>query len=282
MIDLHTHTYHSDGTLSPKELIRRANGLTAVAITDHDSIHGLDEAQVEADRLGITFVPGIEFSVAYGEGRLIHILGLGIDPGNKNFLNSYNKYRQIRSVRLLPVFNKLQAMNVPIGPEDVEPFIDCSGFMDRQAIAKCILARGYALSLKDSWEGYLDFIPYGEGELIEPEAAFDAIHCAGGKAFLAHFHLPIGLEGYSDEEARRRLGELKTMGLDGMEYWYPSFSGEDRECCRRYIEEFGFLRSGGTDFHGANRPHIELGTGKGNFCVPDELLKEILSDTIIV
>lgn len=277
MIDLHTHTTISDGTVSPKELIQEANktGLKAVAITDHDSIDGLDEAQSEADRLGIRLVKAIEFSVTYGENRLIHILGLAIEPHCEGFMTIYTRFRKERSVRLTHVFKKLRSMGAQIEREDAEPYIS-GDYMDRQAIAKLLVAKGYALTVKDAWGKFLDQIDYVSGELITPEDAFSAIHAAGGKAFMAHFHLPIGLKGYSDEEARKGLKELKELGLDGMEFYYPSFTLEDKLRCSEYIEEFGFIKSGGTDFHGSNREHIKLGVGEGDFEVPDELLENIL------
>lgn len=277
MIDLHAHTNISDGTASPKELIQEAKraGLTAVAITDHDSIDGHDEAQSEADLLGIKLVKGIEFSAAFGENRLIHILGLGIEPQCEGFMSIYTRYRQERSNRLDHVFQKLHSLGVQIEPENVEPYIT-GDYMDRQAIAKCIVAEGFASSIKYAWIEFLDHIQYIDGELITPEDAFSAIHAAGGKAIMAHFHLPIGLKGYSEEEAYKCLAELKELGLDGLEYFYPSFTTEDKLQCARYIEDFGFITSGGTDYHGMNREYIKLGVGEGDFRVPDDLLENIL------
>lgn len=279
MIDLHTHSTISDGTLSPKELIHQAKetGLSAVAITDHDSVAGLDEAQREANRLGITLIKGIEFSTAFGENRLLHILGLGIDPQREGFMQIYSNYRQKRFDKLPLVFEKLRSMGIKIDPEAVLPFVS-GGFMDRQAIAKYLVAKRYTNSVRDSWINYLDKINYTEGELIKPEDAFKAIHAAGGKAFLAHFHLKIGFKGYTNEEVRTHLKKLNELGLDGMEYYYPSFSEEDKMRCAKYIEDFDFIKSGGSDFHGANRAHIKLGIGEGDFFVPDELLGNILSE----
>ncbi len=277
MIDLHSHTSISDGTITPRELIRIAKEtqLAAVAITDHDSIDGLNEAQNEADRLGVNFIKGIEFSTTFGENRLIHILGLAIDTENEGFVKIYTDYRRERSEKLTHVFEKLQSMGVTINPMSITPYTT-GGYMDRQAIAKFLVANGYTKSVKESWNHYLDKIDYIEGELIKPEDAFNAIHAAGGKAFLAHFHLNIGLKGYSDKEARERLNSLKELGLDGLECYYPSYSKEDIQRCETYVKDFDFLQSGGTDFHGANRPHIKLGIGEGNFNVPDELLENIL------
>lgn len=277
MIDLHAHTTISDGSLSPVELIREAKkaGLTAVAITDHDSIAGHDDAQSEADQLGIRLIKGIEFSVTYGKNRLIHILGLGIEPQCEGFMSIYKPYKEERSIKLTHVFEELRSMGVQIERKNVEPYIT-GGYMDRQTIAKYLVAEGYASTIKGAWVDFLDHISYIDGELITPEDAFSAIHAAGGKAFLAHFHLAIGLKGYSKGETYRRLEELKKLGLDGMEYFYPSFTKEDTIRCARYIEDFGFIKSGGTDFHGANRAHIRLGIGEGDFYVPEKLLDHLL------
>lgn len=188
MIDLHVHSTFSDGTLTPTEIIHLAKEtkLTAVAITDHDRIDGLFEAQEMAAQLDVRFINGIEFSVSCGEDRILHILGLGIDPNNKIFMDIYTKYREVRSNKLTHVFEKLNNMGVEIEPVEVEPYIS-GGYMDRQAIARCIMGKGYVDVIKFAWINYLDKIPHIEGELIKPEAAFTAIHAAGGKTFLAHF-----------------------------------------------------------------------------------------------
>ncbi len=283
MIDLHAHTTTSDGTLSPKELIQQAKdaGLSAIAVTDHDTIDGLEEAQNEADKLDILLVKGIEFSVAFGENRILHVLGLGINPQDENFLQLYNRYRKERSEKLFVVFEGLRSLGIDIEPIIVQPFIT-GEFMDRQAIAKCLVAKGYTKNIKDSWINYLDKIDYIEGELIKPEDAFKAIHAGGGKAFLAHFHLNIGFKGYSEKEIHSHLTKLKAWGLDGMEYHYPSFTKEDKLRCAKYIEEFDFLKSGGSDFHGATRAKVKLGVGEGDLHVPDNLLNHILSGKELV
>lgn len=279
MIDLHAHSSISDGTLAPSEIIRLAKkqGLTAIAITDHDSIDGHDEAIKEAKRIGMTLVKGIEFSVTYGENRLIHLLGLGIEPDCSGFMTPYLRYRKERASKLGPVFDQLIEMGVDITPEAVQPFV-VGGYMDRQAMAKYLVHKGYAEMMKFAWINYLDHIPYAQGELIDPKTAIDAVHAAGGKVFMAHYHLKIGLKGYSDKEVHERLSELKGMGLDGLEYFYPSFTKEDQLKCGQYIDEYDFLESGGTDFHGVNRPHIQLGVGEGDFKVPDRLLEAILEE----
>jgi len=173
------------------------------------------------------------------------------------------------------VFEQLKKTGVCICAEDILPY-QTGAYLDRQAIAKYLVAKGYTDNMKESWGNYLDRIAFLEGELLDAASALSAIHLAGGKAFLAHFHLPIGLSGTTEIQAKSILHELKKLGLDGMEYYYPSYTGKDKEQCKRFIETFGFLKSGGTDFHGSNRPHIQLGIGEGDFSVPDEILAEIM------
>ena len=229
MIDLHAHSTVSDGTFSPKELVSEAKriGLTAVAITDHDSIDGHKEAEEQADAIGMTLIKGIEFSTSFGEGRLIHILGIGIDAECEGFMRPYLNYRKTRESKLGLVFEELQKMGLDISPEKVMPYRQ-GDYLDRQAIAKWIVANGHAPIMKNAWIDWIDHIPYQEGELIEAKTAIDAIHAAGGKAFMAHFHMPIGLKGYSEAESRRKLALLKEYGLDGLEYYYPTYTDEDR------------------------------------------------------
>lgn len=277
MIDLHAHSIVSDGTFTPEGVIQLAKelGLSAIALTDHDNIQGLDAAQKEADRLEIRLIKGIEFDAVYDKGRRLHILGLNIDPTNTAFITAYEAYRAGKAATLDHVFKGLATMGVDVTPDMIEPY-RVGPYMDRQAIAKFLVARGYAAIMKKAWVDYLDKIEFMPGELISAKDSIDMIHSAGGKAFLAHYHIPIGLKGYSDEEAIDCLRVLKEFGLDGMEYYYPSFTNAEQERCGEYIEMFDFLKSGGSDFHGLNRAHIQLGIGEGDFSVPDEVLEALL------
>jgi hypothetical protein len=277
MIDLHVHTNISDGTATPTEVVREAFelGLTALAITDHDSIEGLAEAQQEADRLGVNLIKGIEFSAVIGKGRPIHILGLAIDPTREGFVKPYEAFRSTRAMKLSHVIDNLQKRGLEVSEEILKPY-QKSENLDRMAIAKWLVTKGHTKTIKASWVDWLDPIYFEEGELMTPKMAIDTIHAAGGKAFLAHYNFFVGLDGCTDQEALDLLTELKSLGLDGLEYYYPSYTKEEQMKCQHYIETFGFLKSGGTDYHGTNRPHIQLGVGVGDFCVPDEILDSLL------
>lgn len=277
MIDLHTHSIISDGMDTPSEIVKKAKrlGLNAIALTDHDCIAGLKEAELEAHRLGIEFIKGIEFSVTYGDNRLIHILGLGINPDNEIFSKLYTDYRKSRYNQIHHIFKGLNKRGIYPVLEEVLA-LSQDGYLDRQTIGRWLLQEGITKSMHSSWVDYLDLFPYREGELIDMKSALKMIKAAGGKSFMAHFHKPIGLKGYTDAECDLILKDLKSLGLDGLECYYPDFTHEDYVKVNNYVSKYDFIISGGSDYHGSNRPGVELGIGSGNMDVPNELLDHIL------
>lgn len=258
--DMHVHSVYSDGSDTPEEIMERAGrlGVKRIALTDHDSIGGLHEAREAASRFGLTFINGIELSVRYEKTRLLHILGLNLDVENKIFLSRYQQYRNQRTAALEKVVVKLKAFGADLRLESLKPHV-MSGQMDRQTVAKWLVAEGYAPNITKAWNDFLDKIPYEEGEILEPREAFDMIHAAGGQAYLAHIHKWIGMEGYGAEETKARVQELMRMGLDGIESEYPSFTEIDRAQVRNLVETLGLAESGGSDYHGSFRPDAELG-----------------------
>ena len=276
MIDLHAHTTISDGMDTPVELVRKAKklGLEAIALTDHDCIDGLKEAENEAKKLGITFIRGIELSVTYGENRILHILGLGIDPEEEGFVKAYKKYRKTRHEQVEHIIKGLNKRDIyPVKDELFQ--LSSDGCLDRQTIGRWLLLSGVTKSMSSSWVDYLDLFPYREGELIDMVTALNMIKSAGGKSFMAHYHKPIGLKGYNEAECDEILTKLKSLGLDGLEYYYPDYMDANHDELDKYIRKYGFIRSGGTDYHGSNRPEVELGIGYGNMSVPIDLLEHL-------
>lgn len=276
MIDLHVHSTISDGMDRPSEIVRKAkkHGIEAIALTDHDCIDGLKEAREEAKKLGITFVNGIELSVTYGDNRIIHILGLGINPENKEFLKAYKAYRLSRHNQLSYVIEGLNQRNIF---PDMKDLIDLStdGLLDRLTVGRWLLNSGVTSSMHSSWVDYLDHFPYRRGELIDMASAINMIKVSGGKSFLAHYHKPIGLKGYTENQCDEILTDLKSLGLDGLECYYPDFDDVNRQELNEYRIKYKFIQSGGTDYHGANRPGVELGLGRGDMNIPKELLENI-------
>jgi hypothetical protein len=258
--DFHTHSIYSDGSDTPNEIIQKAKkkGIDTLALTDHDTIDGLKEASAEAVRLNINFINGIELSTRYDDNRLIHILGLDIDIANPDFQSKYTKFKKYREEALPIVIDKLQRKGLPLHINDLEDY-RTGDYLDRQTIAKWLVNKNYASTIPRAWIDILDDIAYIPNEIIHVQDAFEMIHAGNGKTFIAHIHKPIGLHGYSDEETLLRLHQLKLQGLDGIEAFYPTYSDKDKTFIQNATLALDLLQSGGSDYHGKNRPEIQLG-----------------------
>lgn len=270
LIDLHTHTNFSDGTMKPAELVRYAKkrGLAAIAITDHDTVNGVGEALEEGDNLGLEVVPGVEIDVVY-DGEL-HILGYYIDIGSrriKDKLEDMNSRRNKRNVRLV---RKLNGMGVDITLE--EAMNEAQGdIVGRLHIAKALVRKGVVQSIPEAFDRFIGIGKPGyiEKEKLTPKQGIELIKSAGGIAVLAH---PL-LIGLSMEKLDKLLAELKGYGLGGIEAYYTSHTYEDMGNLLRLAVKHGLAATGGTDFHGANKPEVEIGTGRGNLRIGYELLQ---------
>jgi len=269
-IDLHVHSYMSDGTCSPKEIIELAskNKVKAIALTDHDNIDGLNEAESEALKHNVYFLKGIEISSLDEKGRLLHILGLGIDTKNREFLKVYTKMKKAREESVKRILEILDAKGISIDINVLK--MNCLGeYLDRFDIHKYLLQNGISNNIQYIWDKYLDPIAYESGELLKVEDAIEIIRKAGGLSFLAHYNKRIGLMGLNKIEMEEYIKNLVRLGLDGIERYYPTYGKEDNEYLDYLIDKYSLIASGGTDFHGENRPEIKLGVGNNNnFSIP--------------
>lgn len=280
MIDLHVHSTRSDGTYSPKELVDYAieKGLTAFALTDHDSIDGLEEAinyateQVNAPSATVPeVIPGIEFSTEY-HGRDIHIVGLYIDYKNPAFVKALQDFVNSRALRNEKMCGLLREHGVDITYEGL-----CREFPEavitRAHYAKYLLEHGYVGSMNEAFDRYVGdhascFVPR---EKVTPTQAVKLILEADGVPILAHpmlYHM-------SDARLETLVAELKNAGLMGIEAIYNNHTAGEERQIRRLAAKYHLLISGGSDFHGANKPKLDLGVGYGGLHVPDSVLKAI-------
>lgn len=276
-IDLHTHSYISDGSCSPSDVIKAAkkNNLKAIALTDHDSIAGLKEASIAAKKYNIELINGIEISSLYKDGRILHILGLGIDINNQFFLNSYNKMKKAREKGIPKILKYLENNHrLYIDIHDLHK-VKYDDYLSRYDIYRYILENNICTESQQVWNIYLDPIPYDEHELIPVDDAIKMIHEAGGKSYLAHFNKKIGLGGFSFEEIEDNIKHLVSLGLDGIEKYYPSYTDDDRRLIDYLIWKYRLYSSGGTDYHGLNRNNIEIGIGNGNLKIPYSLVNSL-------
>ena len=256
-VDFHVHSTASDGTCSPSELTEKAKGFAAIALTDHDNCDGLE------DWKGI---PGIELSIEPGEGfDKFHLLGLGIDPlntGLKDFLRRVLDGRNARNARIIENFRR-RGIEMP----DVESYAH-GEVLARPHFARWLVDHGHAADIRDAFAKYL--LPdspvatrcYEERWHPTQEEAFRAIHEAGGICVMAHpkyWRTDWKTTGPDYAAAERELAALKERGLDGVEALYQANTNEENIAFTRIATKLGYLKTAGSDFHGANKPTIPLG-----------------------
>ena len=276
MIDLHTHSTESDGTLTPQELMQLASdiGLSAIALTDHDTVGGLSKAKPVAESLGIELVPGIELSTDYN-GTEVHMLGFYIDDTNPAFLKKLQEFIDSRNLRNEKMAFLLQKEGLSITLEDLYREYPDS-VITRAHFARYLVEHGYVKDRDTVFRKYLgdNCRCYVPREKITPFEAIDLIHLGGGLAFFAH---PV-LCHMNHDRLRFFVRDLKEAGLTGMEAVYSMNSPGDERNMKKLAQEFDLLISGGSDFHGENKPYIHLGTGKGNLRIPDSILDAIKAE----
>lgn len=264
--DLHVHSTFSDGTLTPQELLRAAcdAGLSSIALTDHNTVKGLPDFMEAAEDFPVEAVPGIEFSVDY-LGTELHLLGLYLQPAHyapiTAMMEDFLRRKEQSNIDLV---SKLNAAGFQLNYEQIKP--KDAGYVNRAHIAAAMTEKGYTASIKEAFKRYLSpkhgyYVPPKRADVFE---TIRFIKSLGAVAVLAHPFLNL------DEQALREfLPEAAQAGLDGMEVLYPLFDEQQSRTLAAMAAEFGLLPSGGSDFHGANKPHIQLGTGQGDLRVPD-------------
>lgn len=247
--DLHTHTRHSDGFLSPEELIVNASraGIEVLSITDHDNVNGIEEAVSAAAQLGIEIIAGVEISSDIRDYE-VHILGYFIDPKNKELEHYLNFFREERYKRAIRIVEKLNILGLSITMDDVLVWAKNSA-IGRPHIAQALLARNQVKSYFEAFYKYLgNHAPAYERKVhLSPQSAFKIISDAGGLSFIAHpGNMPEIL-----------VKELIDAGVDGIEVIHPSHSPERVRFYRGIVNEYFLLESGGSDFHGGKREDDE-------------------------
>lgn len=278
-VDLHTHTSKSDGSLSPAQLVDYAveKGLAAVAITDHDTTDGLDEALSYAATLAqkgapcTEVIPGIEFSTQY-EQKDVHIVGLYISYDTPSFQDRLNAFVNSRINRNHKMCENLQGAGIDITFDKLQAE-NPGAVITRAHYASYLLEHGYVKSRPDAFLQYLGdhtkyFVPR---EKVTPAQAVELILQAGGVPILAHptlYHM-------GTDRLCTLVASLKESGLMGIEAFYSTYTPQDEREMRRIADKYGLLLSGGSDFHGANKPNLDLGTGYGRLFVPEEVLDRI-------
>jgi predicted metal-dependent phosphoesterase TrpH len=279
-IDLHLHTTHSDGSLSPAEVLQLAHkaGVTALAITDHDIVSGIPEAIAAGAELGIDIIPGVEISSRIGDSEL-HILGYCLrwqDPVLNQRLAALRNSRHSRNPQII---EQLRSLGLDVTYEEVRALAGTDS-VGRPHIARLLMDKKYASSAKDAFDRYLaEGRPaYVARELPVPADAIAWIRAAGGVAVLAH---PTWAK-VSGEGLNRLLTTLKTEGLGGIEAHYSTHTKRQTLEYLDLAKRLDLLVTGGSDFHGITKPDIEVGIGRGDLKVSQRLLDPLKEAALLV
>jgi predicted metal-dependent phosphoesterase TrpH len=257
-IDLHTHSNRSDGTDSPSELMGNAHaaGLDVVAITDHDSTEGWQEADDAAERVGITLVHGIEISTKL-DGKSIHLLGYEFDPAHTPLVQELTKVIDGRSSRLPATLAKLRALGIAIDAEDVRRWSANAAATGRPHVADALIELGVVANRDEAFARFL--MPgrpaYVDRYAADLQTAIGLVKAAGGKAVLAH---PWS-RGSHRVLTYDRIGALADAGLDGIEVDHNDHSAQDRAALRQIARDFGLVHTGSSDYHGTGKVDFPLG-----------------------
>lgn len=271
MIDLHSHTTASDGTFSPAQLVDEAGrtGVRILGITDHDTFSGYDEALPLARRVGLELVCGIELSTKL-HGHSVHLLGYFLSTDGlgdfRTWIGELQASRRDRNVRLIA---RLRELGVNITLEEVQ--VRGGGMTGRPHFAQLLIEKGYVSNMQQAFDDYLDESAKGYVTRREPgfAEAVQHIRDAGGIASLAH---PVRIH----EDVAAILPELRAAGLNAIEAYHSDHSPKQTELYLQLAKQHGLLITGGSDFHGAVKPEIQLGTGRGgNLRVPDDLVDRL-------
>ena len=276
--DLHTHSYYSDGTYSPIQLIAEAErvGLSAIALTDHNTLTGLPEFLSAAETSSVEAIPGIEFSTDYMEMEL-HIVCLFIKPEHyptiTEITDEINRRKQQSNIDLI---DKLRQAGFDISYDRIKATMP-QGEPNRALIGAELMRLGYVTSVKEGFQkllgakcGY-----YTPPKHIDAFELISIIRNLGAVPILAHPFLSIK----DEQQLEVFLAKAAACGLLGIETRYPLFSDEQTSSLEILAKKYGLAQSGGSDFHGENKPDIRLGSGKGALQVPLSFLNDLRQRT---
>lgn len=273
-VDLHAHSTASDGSDTPRRLVELAadKGLSALALTDHDTQEGLPEAQEAAESTDLELIPGTELSLEY-QGGGMHLVVLWLKPGSgplQERLAGLQAGRGDRNVRICEILTDL---GMPVNIEEVEEEAG-GGSVGRPHIAQVMVRKGYVPDIKTAFDLWLATgqPAYVGRPRLNPEEGIALARQSGAVPVLAHPHT-LGIT--RSEEMARLLGRLKDAGLVGLEAFYSSYLRHEREGYAHLARRFGLVPSGGSDYHGTYKPGLELGVGYGDLVIPDSVLEEL-------
>lgn len=274
LIDLHTHSRASDGSMTPSELVRHAKdcGLSAIALTDHDTTDGVQEALEEAGKIGLEMIPGVEIGVDFHTE--MHILGYFTKDNYSCISDSLLIMQRSREERNPKIIAKLNKMGFEISMDEVNREAG-GGIVGRAHIAAVLAKKGYVKDIKEAFDLYLSTgkPAYFKKDKFTPQEGITAIAGCGGIPVLAH---PV-LMGLDDGELDAVVRRLIEYGLQGIEVYYGENTEDYTAMLEKLAEKYGLIATGGSDFHGNLKSNIKIGIGHCDLVVPYKVLIEIKS-----
>lgn len=257
MLDLHIHTTASDGTCTPEEVVRLAKkkGFSLIAITDHDTMDGVKEALEAGKKYNVEVIPGVEISA--GVDLEVHMLGYGMSPDHPVMAEMMEDMRQARIERMVKIIQNLRNMGIDITQEEVEALAD--GAIGRPHIARVLISHGVVPDVRTAFREYigLNAPAYAERRKMTSEKVIRNIRAAGGVPVLAHG----GLLRISEVQMNQWIDNMVKAGMMGLECYHNAHTPAMERFMRSAAQRRGLLVTGGSDFHGATRKDIDLGTG---------------------
>jgi len=273
VIDLHSHSTVSDGTDTPAEVVAlgATAGLTALALTDHDTLEHLPEARAAAAEHELRLVPACEISCELGDRApgTMHLLVYFVDETPGPLQDRLGELQAGRGDRNQQIVDCLRANGVDVTLDEVLAQAG-EGSVGRPHVARVLLEKGYVGSIQEAFDRWLakGRPAYFERVRLSPEESIALAHASGGVPVMAH---PSSLD-LDDGALEELVAGLTETGLDGLECEYGRYSPDERAAHRELAGRHGLAVTGGSDYHGDNKPDLRVGTGRGDLAVPDELL----------
>jgi hypothetical protein len=262
-VELHCHSTASDGTLAPEAVVKLAkdSGLSALSLTDHDTIKGIGPAASAAAQLGLDFLPGIEISAEYPKPGTLHMLGYGVDPNSPILTDLTSRLLEARGDRNPKIVEKLNEAGVAVSMDEWRAEAK-GGVLGRPQLAAILVRKGYVSSIKNAFDKYLGEggVAYFDKERLTSRRAIEMIRQSGGVAVLAH---PVQLKKENFAQIETSLKQLVDEGLSGVEVIHSDHDELAVRELSRLADKFNLLKTGGSDFHGSNKPNIGLGVSNG-------------------
>ena len=273
-VDLHLHSYYSDGTLPPGELVRLASEhrLRAISLTDHDCLDGLQEAMSAGEEMGVEVIPGVELSVEYDDVRDIHILGYLFDHRKELIVSKLREFRMVRRERGQKIVDKINAVLVKEGREPLsydEISTEAKSALGRPHIARKLVEMGHVNGMREAFEKFLN--PCNAPKAyFTPAQAVQMLHSVGGVAVLAHPGYT-----YADlDQLESAVSYFSSVGLDGIEALYGDISSGNEEFFGYLCNRYGLVTTGGSDFHG-DRMGFDARNGGLDIHVPYKVVEDL-------